>query len=160
MCAEKEDWVSAKAFAQKSIALNKTNKDAQELLKTVNSQNNSIALNKAIELFDAEKYDESLSIINSILASDSKYAYALYYRGMIYDTKKKYNEAIADYKKAASIDPEITIINYLIGVDYDMLEQYKNAVSYYKSFVANYTEDDDYKKYAQTRIGELKSYDK
>ncbi|CDE89382.1 TPA: hypothetical protein CPT81_08650 [Candidatus Gastranaerophilales bacterium HUM_20] len=158
--AEKEDWVSAKAFAQKSIALNKTNKDAQELLKTVNSQNNSIALNKAIELFDAEKYDESLSIINSILASDSKYAYALYYRGMIYDTKKKYNEAIADYKKAASIDPEITIINYLIGVDYDMLEQYKNAVSYYKSFVANYTEDDDYKKYAQTRIGELKSYDK
>ena len=79
---------------------------------------------------------------------------------MIYDTKKKYNEAIADYKKAASIDPEITIINYLIGVDYDMLEQYKNAVSYYKSFVANYTEDDDYKKYAQTRIGELKSYDK
>lgn len=158
--ADKEDWVSAKAFAQKSLALNKTNKDAQELLKTIDSQNNSIALNKAIELFDAEKYDESLSILNSILASDAKYAYALYYRGMIYDTKKKYNEAIADYKKAAGIDPELTIINYLIGVDYDMLEQYKNAVSYYKSFVANYSEEDDYKKYAQTRIGELKAYDK
>ena len=39
-----------------------------------------------------------------------------------------------------------------------MLEDYKNAMSYYKSFLAVYTEDDDYKKYAEDRIGELQAY--
>lgn len=50
------------------------------------------------------------------------------------------------------------IVNYLIGVDYDMQEQYKNAMSYYKAFIATYTEDNDYLKYAKTRIGELAPY--
>ena len=79
---------------------------------------------------------------------------------MIYDTQKKYNEAIADYKKAIASNPDLTIINYLIGVDYDMLEQYKNAISYYKSFTTTYSEDDDYLKYAKTRITELEPYAK
>ena len=77
---------------------------------------------------------------------------------MIYDNEKKYNEAIADYKKAISFNPELLIINYLIAVDYDMLEQYKNAISYYQAFINTYTEDDDYSKYARTRIEELSAY--
>ena len=79
---------------------------------------------------------------------------------MIYDTQKKYNQAIADYKKAIGINPDLTIVNYLIGVDYDMLEQYKNAASHYKAFTSTYSENDDFLKYAQTRLGELKQYDK
>ena len=79
---------------------------------------------------------------------------------MIYDTQKKYNQAITDYKKALSINPDLTIVNYLIGVDYDMLEQYKNAISHYKAFTTTYSENDDFLKYAQTRLGELKQYDK
>ena len=39
-----------------------------------------------------------------------------------------------------------------------MLEQYKNAISYYNAFTATYTEDDDYSKYAKTRISELAPY--
>ena len=77
---------------------------------------------------------------------------------MIYDAQKKYAQAISDYKKAISVNPDLIIVNYLIGVDYDMLEQYKNAMSYYKAFTATYSEDDDYLKYANTRIGELASY--
>ena len=77
---------------------------------------------------------------------------------MIYDAQKNYNSAINDYKKAISANPELMIVNYLIGVDYDMLEQYKNAMSYYKAFTATYSEDDDYLKYAKTRIGELAPY--
>ena len=99
-----------------------------------------------------------MNLINQVLASDTKNAYALYYRGMIYDTQKKYNQAITDYKKAISVNPDLLIVNYLIGVDYDMQEQYKNAMSYYKAFIATYTEDNDYLKYAKTRIGELAPY--
>ena len=77
---------------------------------------------------------------------------------MIYDTQKKYDEAISDYKKAISYNPDLAIVNYLIGVDYDMMEKYKEAMSYYKAFTATYSEDDDFKKYADTRIGELAPY--
>lgn len=156
--ADKQDVENAKIYAQKSLALNKTNKQAKELLENITSQINSEQLEKAIALFDSEKYDESLGIINNILASNPKEAYALYYRGMIYDTQKKYNEAIKDYKNAITYNPDLTIVNYLIGVDFDMLEQYKNAMSYYKAFTATYSEDDDFKKYADTRIKELAPY--
>ena len=147
--ADKEDMENA---------LNKTNKQAQDLLKSISENIEAQNLDKAIALFDAGKYSESLSLINNILANDTKNAYALYYRGMIYDAQKNYNSAINDYKKAISVNPELMIVNYLIGVDYDMLEQYKNAMSYYKAFTATYSEDDDYLKYAKTRIGELAPY--
>lgn len=156
--AEKEDFTNANIYIQKSLALNKNNKQAQELNKMLAENQNATILTNAINLFDAEKYDESLVELNKLLTSDSKNAYGYYYRAMIYDTKQKYKEALNDYKKAISFNPELVIINYLIGVDYDMLEDYKNAISYYKSFLAVYTEDDDYKKYAQDRIGELQAY--
>lgn len=158
--ADKDDMVSAKAFAQKSLALNKTNKQAQDLLTNISQQIDAGNLDKAISLFDSEKYTESLALLNQILSSDSKNAYALYYRGMIYDTQKKYTAAIADYKNALANSPDLVIVNYLIGVDYDMLGQYKNALINYKTFLGKYTQDDDFKKYAQTRAGELKQYDK
>ena len=156
--ADKEDFDSAKTYAQKSLSLNKTNKDAKDLLANLEQQLNSKNLEKAIALFDEEKYDESLSLINQILSVNAKDAYALYYRGMIYDTQKKYSDAINDYKKAISLNPDIAIVNYLIGVDYDMLEKYKDAISYYKAFTATYSEDDDFFKYANTRISELAPY--
>ena len=156
--ADKEDMENAKTFAEKSLALNKTNKQAQDLLKSIADNVEAQNLDKAIALFDGEKYNESLALLNQILSKNAKNTYALYYRGMIYDTQKKYNEAIADYKKAISSNPDLAIVNYLIGVDYDMLEQYKNAMSYYKAFTATYSEDDDYSKYAKTRISELAPY--
>ena len=155
---EKEDFENAKTYAQKALALNKTNKDAKELLDSINSQIGAQNLDKAIALFDSENYTDSLNLLNQVLASDSKNAYALYYRGMIYDTQKKYNEAINDYKKSISLNPELLIANYLIGVDYDMLEKYKDAISYYKAFTATYSQEDDFSNYAKTRISELAPY--
>jgi tetratricopeptide (TPR) repeat protein len=156
--AEKEDFSNANLYVQKSLTLNKNNKQAQELNKMLAESQNAQILTNAISLFDAEQYDKSLVELNKLLASDSKNAYGYYYRAMISDAKQKYKEALTDYKKAVSIDPELVIVNYLIGIDYDMLEDYKNASSYYKSFIAVYSEDDDYKKYAENRIGELAPY--
>lgn len=156
--ADAEDWDNAKAYTQKALALNKTNQQAIELNNVITSQSNSIALEKAIALFDAQDYDKSLALINQILSTNNQDAYALYYRGMIYDTKKKYNDAITDYKRAINISPDLCIVNYLIGVDYDTLGQYKTAVGYYKAFTSKYTEADDFKKYADQRIVDLKQY--
>ena len=156
--AEKEDIQNAKSYAEKALTLNKTNKPAKELLENIEAQITSQNLDKAISLFDAEKYDESLELLNKIITLEPKNSYALYYRGMIYDAQKKYQDSIADYKKAISVNPELLIINYLIGVDYDMLEKYKDAMNYYKAFTATYSEDDDFLKYAKTRINELAPY--
>ena len=155
--ADKENYANAKTYTDKALALNKDNKQAQELLESLNAQLASQDLEKAINLFESEQYSESLALLNKILSIEPNDAYALYYRGMIYDTQKKYNEAIADYKKAIDISPELTIVNYLIAVDYDTLGQYKNALPYYKTFTSKYTEQDEYLKYAQTRAGELES---
>ncbi len=154
--AEQDKWAEAKTYAAKSLALNKTNKDALTLYNSINEQENSAALEKAIALFDAEKYDQSLTEFNAIIAKDAKNGYALYYRGMVYDAKEKYNEAIADYKNAYIADSSLTVVNYLIAVDYDNLNQPKNALPYYKKFVENYKEDDDFKTYATERMKQIK----
>ena len=156
--ADKEDIANAQEYAKKAITMNKNNKQAQELLSNIGVQINSQNLEKAISLFDEEKYNESLALLNTILSSSPKDSYALYYRGMIYDTQQKYKEALTDYKKAILANPDLSIVNYLMAVDYDNLEQYKDALSYYKAFTATYAEDDDFKKYADTRIGELTPY--
>lgn len=156
--ADIEDIQNAKDYAEKSLTLNKTNKLAKELLDNIETQIASQNLEKAISLFDEEKYDESLELLNKIIVSEPKNSYALYYRGMIYDAQKKYLDSITDYKKAISANPELAIVNYLIGVDYDMLEKYKDAMNYYKAFTATYSEDDDFLKYAKTRIDELAPY--
>lgn len=155
---EKEDFVKANTYIQKALTLNKNNKQAIELSKMLTETQNSQLLSNAISLFDSEKYNESLGELNKLLSVDTKNSYGYYYRAMIFDTKEKYKEAIVDYKKAISLNTDLTIVNYLIGVDYDMLADYKNAVSYYKAFLASYAENDDYKKYAQDRIGELNAY--
>ena len=156
--ADKEDIENAKIFAEKSLALNKTNKNAQELLNSINIQQDAQKLTNAIELFDKEQYSESLSELNQIIAKNPKEPYALYYRGMIYDTQQKYSDAITDYKKAIALNPDLLVVNYLIGIDFDMQEKYKDAMSYYKAFIATYSEDDDFLKYAKTRIDELAPY--
>lgn len=156
--ADAENWNDAKIYVQKSIALNKNNQQAIELQNAIETQNNSIALEKAIAMFDAQDYTNSLNLINQILSTDTNNSYALYYRGMIYDTQKKYKEAIADYKNALASNPDLIIVNYLIGVDCDTLADYKSAVNYYKVFVEKYNENDDFKKYAESRLGELKQY--
>ena len=46
----------------------------------------------------------------------------------------------------------------MAAVDYDSLENYKEAYKYFKQFVASYTTDDEYFKYAKSRMEELKPY--
>ena len=54
---------------------------------------------------------------------------------------------------------ELTIAYYLVALDYDTLKQYKNALTNYKKYVSLTTEQNEYKKYSQTRIKELKQYE-
>lgn len=157
--ADDERYVDAETYLKKAIALNKNNQQAQELLGQIQEQNKATALNDAIEFYDAQKYDESLALLNKVLTSDSNNTYALYYRGMIFDAQKKLNEAIADFKKVLSLNStDFLILNYMIAADYDTLEKYKEAYNYYSVFANSNAPDDEYKQYAKARMEELKQY--
>ena len=158
--AEKENWTSAKIYLQNAIKLNPKNVNAEDLLSTVVEQNNVLLINKVIDLYNAKSYDQALKLISQILTEDAKNAYAYYYRGLIYDAQEKPLSAIPEYKKAVEYNQELFISDYLIATAYDSLGQYSNAYVFYKKFVQNAKTDDDYKKYAQTRLEDLKAYAK
>lgn len=157
---EKEDYENAKVFLNKAITLNKNNTQAVEYLASIEDADKSNLLNEAITLYDDNKLDESFTKFNELLSKDPENSYALYYRGMIYDTKEKRNEAIADLKKAYSLNNDFTICNYLIASDYDALGKYKEAYNYYSAYANSQVEDDEYKQYAKARAEELKQYAK
>lgn len=157
--SDKENWAASKTYLKKALSINPNNKTAKDLLCNVIKQANIKLVDKAIDFYDKGNYTESLKIINPILAEEPKNAYALYYRGLIYDTQKKYALALADYKKAIQCSSELTIIYYLMALDYDSLTQYKNALLNYKKYVSLTAESNEYKTYSLARIKELKKYE-
>jgi tetratricopeptide (TPR) repeat protein len=157
--ADKEDYTSAEAYAQKSLLLKKDNKESKDLLDSIYAAIRQKTLENAIALFEHEDYVNALPLLDKVIAEDSKNSYALYYRAMVYDAQKKYKEAIADYKAAIKINPnDLKIINYMLAVDYDALEKYKDAYDYYVKYTSSEVPDDEYKTYATDRAKELKEY--
>ncbi len=153
-----EDWENARKYLNTSLSLDNNNKQAAEFLDKITAQINLLALNKAISLYENEKYTEALTILDQLLGNDKNNSYAYYYRGMIYDAKNKRQYAINDFKKAYELNKEFEITNYLIAVDYDALENFKEAYTYYTKYASSNVQDDEYKKYAKARAEELKQY--
>lgn len=157
--SEKEDWGNSKLYLKKALTINPNNQKAKDLIGSVVEQLNIKLVDNAIAFYDKANYAESSKILSQVLAEDTKNAYALYYRGLIYDAQKKYTLAIADYKKAIIYNSTLTTIYYLLAIDYDSLAQYKSALINYKKYAQLTTEDNEYKKYANERIKQLKSYE-
>lgn len=154
--AEQGNYEQAELYADKALSLDKNNKDVIALKNSLKENSIATTLQEAISAFENGESAKALPLLNNILASDANNSYALYYRGMIYDAQEKYKDAINDYKKAlASNNPDLAVINYLIAVGYDNLGEYKNAKTYFQNFVGQYSQDDDFKKYAETRLTEL-----
>ena len=109
--------------------------------------------------YNKNEYNEALKLISQVLTEDSNNAYAHYYRGLIYDSQKKYNQAVDEYQKSYKNNPTLIVANYLIAIIYDSQAQYKKALEYYKKFVNENQENDEYKKYAKSRIADLKAYE-
>ena len=156
--ADNEDWDNARKYLNTSLALDSNNKQSAEFLKTVTEQINLNTLNKAITLYENEKYNDALPIFNEILNGDKENSYAYYYRGMIYDSQNKRQDAIGDFKKAYELNNEFGIANYLIASNYDELKNFKEAYNYYNKYANSNAQDDEYKQYAKARAEELKQY--
>ena len=144
-------------YANKALQVDPNHEGAKQLLAYVNEQAEMNDLETALNFFEANKYDDSLNLLNKLIAKNPKNAYALYYRGMIFDAKENFKSAVEDYENALKVTNEIPVINYLLGIDYDTLNDTKKALKSYETFLANYKEDDDFKAYAADRVKELKN---
>ena len=158
--AEEDNLGAAEEFLKKSVTLNKNNQKASEYLTSIIQQNNANNLNEAIALYENEKYDESLKLLNKLLISDPMNSYAYYYKGMIFDAKNNQTEAVNSYKNVLKYNnsEDMNIVNYLIASDLDTLGKYKEAYGYYKKYSTSNAPDDEYKQYATARLEELKQY--
>lgn len=156
--ANKGDWNNSKSYLQKAVTLNPANKDANQALIDVKKVTSQIQVQKGAELYNAANYTEALKAFNQAISDDNKNSDAYYYRALVFDAQNQRQKAIDDYKKAIEYNPNQQIVNYLIAVDFDTLTQYKSAHDYYKRFIEQYKTDDEYFRYAQSRVKELAQY--
>ena len=155
--SEQQKWKDSETYLKKALALNPES-EAKGLLEYVNRNSVNSELNDGINLLEQKNYESALTKFNEVLKKDSDNAYAYYYRGMAYDEQKKTQMAINDYLNVLKNTKDIPIVNYMLAVDYDGMEKYKEAYKYYNEFIGAYTADDEYLKYAKTRMEELKPY--
>ena len=155
--SEQQNWALAESYLNKALKLNPQS-EAKDLLSYV-TQNGSVSiLNEGIDLFEKNNYQNALIKFNEVLKKETTNAYAYYYRGLIYDEQKQPKLAINDYLNVLKYSNEFPIANYMLAVDYDSLENYKEAFKYYQKFISSYTTDDEYLKYAKSRMEELRPY--
>ena len=155
--SEQQDWTNSEAYLKKALELNPASQ-AKELLAYVLQNSTISVLNDGIKLFDSNNFTEALAKFNDVLKKEPNNAYAYYYRALIYDEQKNPKLAINDYLNVLKNTKDLPIANYMLAVDYDGLENYKEAFKYYNLFISSYTTDDEYLKYAKSRLEELRPY--
>lgn len=155
--SEQQNWNLAENYLSKAVKMNPQS-EAKELLAYVNQNGSLSILNDGIDLYEKNNFQTALIKFNEVLKKDVNNAYAHYYRGLIYDEQKQYKLAIADYLSVLKNSDEFPIANYMLAVDYDSLNNFKEAYKYFEKFTSVYTTDDEYLKYAKSRMLELKPY--
>lgn len=156
-----DDAKNAIIYLNKAVSLDNNNEKAKDLLVYVREQQNSEFLERALALYEEQKYDQALAILSNILSSDNKNAFAYYYRGLVFDAQKKYQQAITDYQNALKFNSDLNIVYYSLAVDFDTLNKYKEASAAYKKYVElSGGEENEYVEYSKNRILELEPYAK
>lgn len=152
---------AATEYLNKILSIEPDNTDAKTALASLKQGQEGRDLDMAISLYEKKQYNDSLALLNKIIAANPKNAYAYYYKGAIFDEGKKTDEAIAEYRKAINADANFSLCYYMLAVDLDTKEEYKEAVGYYEKYLSLKSQEgteDDYTKYVQGRLKELKDY--
>ena len=150
------DNANAKKYIDIALGINPNNKQAKELSQYLLAKDSDVLIDQAVDLYNAQKYNEAIVIFNKILETDSKNATIYYYRALSYDGLNNYQKAIEDYKSTLKYAPDMTIAYYSMAVDYDVLKNYQLAKENYVKYVDLSTEDNEYRQYAKSRIAEIK----
>ncbi|MBQ4646102.1 MAG: tetratricopeptide repeat protein [Candidatus Gastranaerophilales bacterium] len=153
------DYNNSKLMANKILAYDKTNKNAQDLLNNIYENEYSTQLQEAISLYEQGQFGKSYAILDSYLTKKSNDNYAMYYKALNLEEMKKPNDAIKQYKTIISKDSNFAPAYYSLAVALDNSEKYSEAVLNYEKFVSlKGNEKDEMVNFSSARIKELKEY--
>ena len=153
-----DDLVNAKTYLNKVLSANPNHQNAKNLMKYISEQDTQQDINKALDLYNAQKYQDAYNLLSSMINKNPSEAVTYYYRGLVLDEQQKYELAITDYKNAIKYDSQFDLAYYSLGVDYDTLKNYKEAYNYYKKYLKISKEQNEYTEFVKKRIEELKKY--
>ena len=153
-----DDFYNSKIYINKVLDKNPNHQSAKTLKKYIEEEETQSAINKALDLYNAQNYQDAYALLTDMISKNPASSVAYYYRGMVLDEQKKYEDAISDYKNTIKFDPQFDLAYYSLGVDYDTLKNYKEAYNYYNKYLKITKEQNEYTQYVQKRIEELKKY--
>jgi len=150
---QKKDLTKAAAAYKKTLALKPDYKDAQQALASIDQQNASADLDKAIDAYNKKNYPSALTLVNQALSKHSKDSMAYYYRGLVLDAQKKTTLAAQSYQEAIRLNPDFTDAYYALGVALDATKDQRGAKGAFEKFLSlSGSNDDDFVKYARERV--------
>lgn len=149
------DFENAEQYIKLALSKNPAHSKTKELESYIISKKTESLMETAVKVFEDEKYQEAVSLFDKVIQLSPNDANAYYYRALSFDALKNYQKAINDYKTVIRISPQMSIAYYLIAVDFDNLKSFVTAKDYYKKYIEMVVDDNEYKKYAETRIKEL-----
>lgn len=148
-------------YLNKILSIEPNNKDAKIALTSLKQGIEGKDLDMAISFYENKNYKECLAVLDKILTSNPKNAYAHYYKGAVYEDTKNIDGAIAEYKKATDADANFSLAYYMLAIALDTKEKYNEAIPYYNRYLALKSADgteDDSTRYVKSRLKELKDY--
>jgi tetratricopeptide (TPR) repeat protein len=150
---QKKDYPKAVASYKRALSLKVDYKEAQQALASIDQQNASADLDKAIEAYNHKSYPVAMTWITQALAKNSKDSMAYYYRGLIFDAQKKTSLAAQSYQEAIRLNPDFTDAYYALGVALDTAKDQRGAKGAFEKFVTlSGSNEDDFVKYARERL--------
>ena len=148
-------------YLNKILSIEPNNQDAKTAIASLKQGVEGKDLDMAINFYEKKNYKECLTLLDKILVSNPKNAYAHYYKGVVLDDTKNPDGAIEEYKKAINSDGSFSLAYYMLAVALDTKEKYNEALPYYDKYLALKSTDgteDDSTKYVKSRLKELKEY--
>lgn len=154
-----QDYNNSKLIANKILAYDKTNKNAQELLNSIYENEYSTKLQEAITLYEQGQFGKSYALLDLYLTKKPNDSYAMYYKALNMEEMKKPNDAIKQYKTLISKDANFAPAYYSLAVLLDNSEKYDEAVKNYEKFISlKNGEKDEMVNFSVSRTKELKEY--
>ena len=151
-----EDWTNARSYLAKARTLKPENNNIKELYNYVVDQQDQIALDRALDMYSKGDYTNALAVLNNVLSQNKSNAFAYYYRGLIFDAQKKYELALNEYVKTVGASHDgIPEAYYSMALDYDYLGKKKEAYLNYQKYLSLASADNEYTKYAKSRMNEI-----
>jgi tetratricopeptide (TPR) repeat protein len=115
----------------------------EEAIKCISQKNDTLQEDAAyvcwliaLDLYEDEKYEESLEQLQKALKIKHDFADANYLRGNIYYKIHIYNKAIIEYQYAIALDDHHIAASINLGNTYLTLERYQEAVDLYSEALA------------------------